>query len=297
MSTSANPQALKNYIHTAIAKEHTELGSEGVNKILEAGIKFNSSQTLRDRGSIIFPHAGLRASGHQIAAAVHSCLDSGAKRVLAVGVLHALTPELQEARVRVANGADPTKEKFWGIQGPGFNSREEWKDEFSMLDFQFLWQVECQRRAITGPELVIRYPYLAGGKPEKLPGIAELHEIAQDKETVVVSTADMFHHGIGYGDPKEAALFPENGGLGLARKRIEEGLKILERGDYWGYNQHCVLAKSDGRDAGQVVRYLLGSLQGKIIDLTYADTTDMYKAAAPTWVAAALVELKSVKSA
>ncbi len=298
MVTPANPSALKNYIHNSIARERIELCHDGVHKILDAWKKFNLSQTLKQGGSIIFPHAGLRASGHQIAAAVHACLDSGASRVLAIGVLHALTPELQDARVRVANGADVTKEKHWGIQGPGLAGREEWKDEFSLLDFQFLWETECQRRGIQGPELILRYPYLAGGKPEILPGMAELQEITKDtKNTVVVSTADMFHHGIGYGEPKEVALYPDNGGLGLARKRIEEGLKILQAGDYWGYNQHCVLAKSDGRDAGQVVRYLLGSLQSKLVDLTYADTTAMYNAAAPTWVAAALVELQAIKNA
>jgi hypothetical protein len=135
---------------------------------------------------------------------------------------------------------------------------------------------------------------LAGGKPEILPGIGELKEIVKD--AAVVSTADMFHHGIGYNDLPEASLHAQSGGLGLARKRIEEGLKILQAGDYWGYNQHCVLAKSDGRDAGQVVRYLLGPLQGHVVDLTYADTTKMYGAPAPTWVAAALVELQSMKS-
>lgn len=295
MTRPADPQALKTYIHRSIAEERAKLGPAGIHKILDAGKKFNLAPTLAEGGSIIFPHAGLNVCGHQIAAAVHAGLDCGAKRVLAFGVLHALTNELQEARVRVANGADVTKEKYWGIQGPGLKGHENWKDEFSLLDFQFLWQEEIKRRGITGPELIVRYPYLTGGKPEILPGIGELKEIV--KEAAVVSTADMFHHGIGYGDSPEAALSPEHGGLGLARKRIEEGLKILQAGDYWGYNQHCVLAKSDGRDAGQVVRYLLGPLQGHIVDLTYADTTKMYDALAPTWVAAALVELKPVKSA
>jgi hypothetical protein len=29
---------------------------------------------------------------------------------------------------------------------------------------------------------------------------------------VIVSTADPFHHGIGYGDPSERALAPDDGG-------------------------------------------------------------------------------------
>ena len=45
---------------------------------------------------------------------------------------------------------------------------------------------------------------------------------------------------------------------------------ILARGDYWGYNRHCVEAKSDARDAGQVFRYLRGPMQGRILDLVDA---------------------------
>jgi len=181
-----------------------------------------------------------------------------------------------------------------------------------MLNFMFLWEKEIERRGIKPPELIVRYPYLAGGKPEILPGIEELQAIAKD--AVVVATTDAFHHGIGYrerrspvldyrersslttGEPPEQALYPEQGGLELARQRINEGLEILGRGDYWGYNQHCVSAKSDGRDVGQVVRYLLGPLEGRILDLTYTDTTDMYNAPPPTWVAAALIEMKKVAS-
>jgi hypothetical protein len=136
--------------------------------------------------------------------------------------------------------------------------------------------------------VIERYPYLAGGKPEALPGIEELVRIAQD--AVVVSTADAFHHGIGYGDPPERSFPPHEGGLDLARKTIKEGMRILERGDYWGYNQHCVAAKSDARDAGQVFRYLRGPMVGSIVDLAYSEADELYKAPKPTWVASALMQ-------
>ena len=61
-------------------------------------------------------------------------------------------------------------------------------------------------------------------------------------------------------------------------------IKLLEAGDYWGYNQHCVSAKSDARDAGQVFRYLCGPMKGRILDLTYSDATELYEAEPPTWV-------------
>jgi hypothetical protein len=213
---------------------------------------------------------------------------------LVIGVLHALTQELEEARVRVAQGSDVTQERSWGVQGSGLDGRQDWRDEFSLLNFQFLWQEEINRRGITGPELVIRYPYLSGGRPDILPGIEELQDIV--RHAVVVATADPFHHGIGYGDPPEKSLAPEEGGLELARQRIEEGLELLWVGDYWGYNQHCVDAKSDARDVGQVLRYLLGPLEGHILDIVSDDMTGPYHKPAPTWVAGALIELLPVQA-
>ena len=277
------------------AAEHAELGAAGVAHLLDAGRAWDLSATLRAGGGIIFPHLGINVGGHQIAAAVHACLDSGAERVLVIGVLHALTQELEDARVRVAHGADVTQEPSWGIQGPGLRGRMDWKDEFSLSNFFFLWQEEIKRRGIAGPELVVRYPYLAGGRPHILPGIKELQDIARD--AVVVTTADPFHHGIGYGEPPETALAPGGGGLELARRRIEEGVALLQAGDYWGYNQHCVDAKSDARDAGQVLRYLLGPLEGQVHDLVWDDMVAAYNKPAPTWVAGALIELRAVAQA
>lgn len=272
-----------------VVQEQMELGEAGAFHLLDAGRKWNLAPALRAGGAVIFPHLGIQTCGHQIAAAVQACLDSGAERVLALGVLHALTQELEDARVRVAHGGDVTLEPAWGIQGPGLNRREDWRDEFSLLNFLFLWEQEIRRRNIKGPDLIVRYPYLAGGRPHLLPGIEELQDIARD--AVVVATMDPFHHGIGYGEPPETALFPDVGGLDLARRRIEEGVALLKTGDYWGYNQHCVSAKSDGRDAGQVLRFLLGPLEGRILDLVWEDMSDLYNAPPPSWVSGALIEL------
>jgi hypothetical protein len=232
----------------------------------------------------------VRDCGHHVAAAVHGCLDSGADRVVVISVLHAFTDEMQDARTRVSAGDDPSAWPFWGIQGPGIDGREEWKDDHSLISFRHFWHAEVRRRRVAGLEVVERYPFLAGGHPERLPGIEELAALAED--AVIVSTADPFHHGIGYGDAPERALPPDEGGLELARTTIEEGIALLEAGDYPGYDAHCLEAKSDARDAAVTFRYLRGELRGSILDLRYTDAAELYEADDPTWVAAPLVEWK-----
>jgi hypothetical protein len=268
-------------------KAHASLGSAGARKILDAGRVWDLAPVLRAGGAVLFPHAGIESCGHQTAAAVHACLDCGASRVLVIGTLHALTEELDRARARVADGGDPAREASWGIQGPGLTGRDDWKREFSLKHFLFLWGEETRRRGVRGPEIVVRYPYLAGGHPERLPGIRDVAEAARD--AAVVATGDLFHHGIGYGDAPEQALAPESGGLELARRRIDEGLSLLAAGDFAGYNAHCVAAKSDARDVGQLLAYLRGPIEGRILDLVSDDTAASYGAPAPTWVAGALV--------
>ena len=279
---------LQNEILALYQKEHADLGEKGTLDLLEKGRQWDLSATLNAGGVIVFPHAGVADCGHQVAASVHACLDSGADKVLLVSVLHAFTAEMQDARVRVANGEDPSNFRHYGIQGPGLPGLDNWKQDHVLTSFRHFWAAETKRRGIKGPQVIERFPYLAGGKPENLPGIDELVKISMD--AVIVSTADPFHHGIGYGDAPENSYQPDQEGLEVARRKIREGIDILARGDYWGYNQHCVDAKSDARDAGQVFRFLRGPMKGEILDLVYTDASDLYHSPPPTWVAGALIE-------
>jgi hypothetical protein len=281
--------ALQEAILKLYTDEHAALGEEGGLRLLEQARRWDLAPVLRAGGAIVFPHAGVTDCGHQIAAAVHAALDSGADTVLVVSVLHAFTEEMEQARRRVAAGGPPSAEVTWGIQGPGLERGEEWRSDHALMSWRFFWELETRRRGLgsRAPRVIERYPYLAGGKPEELPGIEELAELV--RSAVVVSTADPFHHGIGYGDAPEHALPPDEQGLALARQRIEEGMAILGKGDYWGYNQHCVSVKSDHRDAGQVVRLLLGPFRGVIHDLVSSDATGLYGSPSPTWVAGALI--------
>lgn len=275
-------------------REHAELGVKGTFDHLERGRQWDLSGTLRDGGVLVFPHAGVKDCGYQIAACVHAALDSGADKVVVISVLHAFTADMEAARRKVAAGGSPSEWPFWGIQGtdlPG--SRTEWTKDHALMSWRHFWNAEVKRRGLSPnrtPIVFERYPYLAGGHPEFLPGIMELARLAKD--AVIVSTADPFHHGIGYGDTPENSFDHDAAGLARAQAIIEDGIRILGAGDYWGYNQHCVTAKSDHRDAGQVFRYLRGPMTGRVVDITYSDADALYKAPPPTWVAAPLVEWK-----
>lgn len=275
------------------ADEREALGESGTNEHLERGKQWDLSGTLSAGGVLVFPHIDIQDCGYQVAACVHAALDSGADKVVVLSVLHAFTQEMEDARVAVANGEDPSKFPFWGIQGTGIDGREEWKGDHALIGWRHFWESEVKRRGIPEskvPKVYERYPYIAGGKPENLPGIDDLAKLMED--AVVVTTADSFHHGIGYGDSPEEAYNHDEEGLAYAKSVLEEGISILEKGDYWGYNQHCIKAKSDARDTGQVYRYLRGAMTGEIRDLTYSDSSALYNQPQPTWVAGALIEWK-----
>src|SRR5579862_3400019 len=84
--------------------DQQRLGPAGADRLLDAGRKWDLAPILRAGGSTIFPHATIDHCGHQIAAVVHACLDSGFDRVVVLGVLHSRTQELIDARARSFTG-------------------------------------------------------------------------------------------------------------------------------------------------------------------------------------------------
>lgn len=286
---------LRPRIQALYAAEHAALTEEDVQALLARGRQWDLADTLAAGGVVVFAHAGVADCGHQTAAAVHAsldaCLSGRAERVVVISVLHALDPEMDQARIRVARGGDPADEEQWGVQGPGLDGPQTWRGDHALTTWRFLWEAEVQRRGLAPdqtPPVFERYPWLAGGHPERLPGIDELARLCEG--AVIVSTEDHYHHGLGYGDEPFVARPYEDGGEALARRSIAKGLESLGRGDYWGWNQHCVVGKSDARDSGQVYRYLRGPMNGRILDLACTDAAALYESPDPTWVAGALVE-------
>jgi len=273
-------------------EQHAALTPAQVDDFLSQGAQWHLGDLLSAGGVVVFPHAAVLDGGHQVAAAVNAALDSGAGKILVVSVLHAWTAEMQEARNRLAGGEDLTNHPLRGIQGPELrNSREEWRLDHALISWRFFWNAACERRGLDNPtrrpQVREVYPFLAGSQPQTLSNYEEVAKWAED--AIIVSTADPFHHGIGYGDDNTTAHEPHEGGLDLARTSIEESNRLLAGANYDAFLQHCVLARNDARDAGPLFRELKGPLQPTLLDLTSSDMALIYGAPPPTWVACALV--------
>jgi hypothetical protein len=85
-----------------------------------------------------------------------------------------------------------------------------------LISWHHFGDAETKRRGGKVPKVIERYPYLAGGHPEQLSGIEDVIAIAKD--SVVVSTADAFHHGIGYDGTPETAFAHDEAGLRRAER-------------------------------------------------------------------------------
>ncbi|HEX6220113.1 MAG TPA: hypothetical protein VF115_03375 [Acidimicrobiia bacterium] len=283
---------LRTSINQLYARELEELGDRTY-AMLDEARQWDLSPTLANGGVVTFAHVNVGDCGVHVAAAVNAALDTGADTLLAIGVLHAFTEEMELARRNVSSGGGaPSNHATWGIQGPGLGFRDEWEGDHSMRALRHFWEAETQRRGVKGRRLVERYPFLAGGHPENLPNLDETATIAGG--AVIVSTGDQFHHGIAYGTPKDEALHMEPDGLAAARRSMQTGIDLLAAQDHAGYDHHCVVVKSDDRDAAQLYSFLRGPLQGELIDIGASDATELYDAPAPSWAAGGFIKFDPV---
>ena len=206
-----------------------------------------------------------------------------------------MSPTLVQARTKELNEEDISQENTWGVLGPGIDRDDCWKKEFSLDLFKILFDLEVKRRGIKPPRLIERYPSLVNREPENLPGIKELEQIAKD--SIVVVTDDMFHHGVGYGVSDDNAMKINDQTHRFVRESIEEGYKLLKEGDYRGYFFHWMnpLSIGDPTDATVVARYPLGDVSPQILDLRLVDVSSLFENdISPSWVATTLVEFKKL---
>ncbi len=264
---------------------------------IEGFIERSKKWDLSSSGSIIFPHTLIRTCGDLVAAAVlgclNGCLNSGARRVIVLGVLHSRQAPIIAARKKMREGRDISRESCWGIFGPLFPGDQTWKTEYSLKNFCFLWDYEIKKRKLANPpELILAYPCLANNEPWKMPGMEQLRSYLPD--SFVVATTDFCHHGVAYNTPKENLLQISNSAEQFSRAEIEKGLQCFERQNYSEYFHFSQRTISDGSDVGQVLMYLKGPLKFRILDHRIVDTSCLYEGGpSPSWVAIPLIEMIS----
>jgi hypothetical protein len=254
--------------------------------------------------AVVFPHARLSGCGHQVAAAARAVLDGGYDRVLAIGVLHGGGRAADAELARSARAGEPQAVRaLRRVHGPGAEGDERrWAEEFSLDNFQALLEVAARMAGRRSPALVARFPSLSGTEPWSLPGFDELRRIVREG-AALVATADMVHHGAGYGTPPDRRLPREDPATrDAARRWIDAGLTRLVSGDFAGFLDNAHEVQSDFRDGGLVLAALLGASDtaadaggprraAQVEDLVLVNYADVLDVAEPTWVAAALATL------
>lgn len=281
------------------ALERDSLTNDQIDDILDKGMELlsqtNLVTTLSDGGSALFPHTYISKCGDQIAAVAQAslaaCEATGKHQILLIGVLHPLTGNLKEARKREMSGIDIIHDTYRGIFGPGLPNEDIFCKEFSLDNFVFLLKYAAEKSGKNIPRVLIRYPNLIYGQPENLAGIEQLK--IELKESIVVATSDLCHHGTAYGLEKAEAFSNSQEGYNFAQNVIENNLRLLSQENLLTYRQYCIDTLSDSLEVGQLLNYLLGPLNGYIRNLRLVDVSDLFDGnPEPSWVAATLVELK-----
>lgn len=267
--------------------EHSKqlLSHEDLCEILDQGKEV--AKGLLDDGKVaLFPHVGLTRCGVQVASVVNACLDTGSDTILAIGVVHALTDEIHDLRQRQEEGKSLDNEPLRGIHFyDGVNPK--WLHyEFCLDSFEYLLEIEAKRRKRKVPKVIRAFPFLVGISLDNLKGLDQLVSYYEKHPTVV--TTDLVHHGFFYGDHQ---ALEKEGAYEFAKDGVEKGLALASKGDLDAYYHHTLKTRSDGRDLGPILHYLLGSFGYQIIDFWLVDTNHIYEASSPHWVAATLASL------
>lgn len=292
--TKPKPNAFDEYYG-----ELTFLGDR-LYEILDQGKQWSReiALVLNSGGGAIFPHTFFSKCGEQVGAVIHAILDSGVDQVIMLGTVHPF-PHLLQARIKEFNREDISGEPSFGVLNPeSAYVKQLLKDEFSLNLFKSLLHIEVERRGKKAPRLIERYPSLVNRRPEVLPGMQELKELA--KNAFIIGTEDYCHHGAAYAVPRGSTIPMGEEAYSFAKKHIEQGFSYLQQNDYAEFYKHGMHlnAIGDPSDVTATVHYLVGGyakpeiLNMKIVDVSHLFENDP----SPSWVAATLVKITKGKS-
>jgi hypothetical protein len=231
-----------------------------------------------------------------VAAVARAVVASGCEEVIALGILHGAREADAELVRRAREGAPSARAALRRVHGPGApNDAGYWTEEFSLDNFQALLTLAAQRAKAKAPRVIERYPFLAGDAPGELPGVDDLRKRV-DAGALLVATADPIHHGAGYGAREEDRLPREDPQTReFARWTIERGFQLLASRDFTSFLRHAAEVRSDFRDTGPVMGWLIDPrqpLEAEILDLLLVDYSEALGAPEPTWVAGTLTRFQ-----
>ena len=279
------------------AAERRELGEEGLADLLDRAPRVD----LPLRGALVFPHTRLATSGELAAAAALAVVRAGCDEVVALGVLHGAREEDATLVRRAREGAPLARAALRRLHGPDpAGDLGHAAEEFSLDGFHALVELAARRAGQPAPRVVARYPFLVGERADDLPGMDFLRA-RLDRGAALVATADPMHHGAGYGARLEDRLAegdPQT--RDFVRWSVERGFAMLASRDVPGFLRHAVEVRSDFRDAGPAMAWLVdpvGPLRAEIDELRLVDYADVLGAPPPTWVAGALARFTPAGSA
>lgn len=268
------------------AEERRALGPAGIERLFDAAPAVSAVAG----GALVFPHARLAVCGAQVAAVARAVVESRAREVVALGVLHGARAADADLVAAAKSGDPAARGRLRRLHGPGAPGDEGfWGEEFSLDNFKALLEAAARRAGRPLPRVVERYPFLAGARPDDLPGLDELRPLLAGG-AVLVATTDPAHHGHGYGTPAENLIddaAPSAPGRVLAA--VARTFGHLARREFHAFLKQCEEQKSDFRDTGPAMAALLeGPLVSRVLDLRLVDYADVLATPRPTWVAAAL---------
>jgi hypothetical protein len=265
------------------AGERAALGDTGIGERLERALYIE----MPEDGALVFPHTRLAVSGDLTAAVARAVVRSGAREVLALGVLHGGV-RAEAANVARARGGDAAART--ALRRVYDGSDAFCAEEFSLDNFQVLLAGAADHEGMATPRVHARYPFLVGDDPASLPGLEELEGLAA--QMPIVATTDPLHHGVGYGTPGgERRRLRDPSTPTWARACIQAQLDRLSKGDWAGFAKLAAEARSDFRDVGPVLGHLLKGARGEVIELRLVDYAETLGEEAPTWVAAPLMRI------
>ncbi len=259
--------------------EREALGEAGLARLLDEAPRVSGR-------AIVFPHTFLAVTGRMVAAAARAVIESGADRVLAIGVLHRGREVDAPLVGRARAGDHQAREALRRVHGPDVPGDEgRWTEEFSLDGFAALLALAARRARRLTPRIVPRFPFLAGDDPRSLPGLGEL---AAFRDGTIVATADPIHYGVGYDQPDATRAHDDPATRAFACASIEAGFTLLTHGDFAAFATHCAAARSDFRDAGPALAATIAPRTVRVIDVETVDYAATVEAPRPTWVAGAL---------